>query len=144
MMLETALLLSLAGGPTIATVPKNPLELTVPSAEGLEQGQAYTKMLYSGALEELHAEFNQNLQENLPAPLWTAQVRAFLQAAGPEAQVYDEAAYRVDGRNAYFRLLRFQNTTLYRIAWIIEDDGTIANLYMTEVAQPERRAMGWE
>jgi len=144
MLLHTALFLTLAGGPKIADIPKNPLELTVPSAKGLEQGEALTEMLYSGALDELHGKFNETLQSNLPAPLWSAQVRAFLKAAGPEAETYDEAAFRVDGRNAYFRLLRFENTTLYRIAWIIEDDGTIANFYMTEVSYPERRAMGWE
>ncbi|MEM1022563.1 MAG: hypothetical protein AAGD10_07475 [Myxococcota bacterium] len=142
MILEVALLGALLGGPAIAPVPKNPLKLTEPTAAGLAQGRAYTKMLYSGALDELHGKFNETLAGNVPGPLWSAQVRGFLQAAGPERELVQERAYRVDGRNAYFRLLRFENTRLYRIAWIVEDDGTIANFYMTEVSYPERRAMG--
>lgn len=142
MILEVALFAALGASPIVAPIPKNPLKLTEPSREGLEQGRSYTKMLYSGALDELHAKFNEKLAGNIPKPLWAAQVRGFLQAAGPETELVRERAYRVDGRNAYFRMLRFENTTLYRIAWIVEDDGTIANFYMTEVSYPERRAMG--
>jgi hypothetical protein len=119
--------------PPDITVEQQELQVQPAVDPGLDVVRNYTRMFYDGEMEELRANFSEEMKTDFPPGRLQVMRERIREGLGEEIEIVGERSQTRDEYRGFVRWARFsKHDGLIEIQWVLRQDDTVAGFIIRE------------